>query len=115
MRNNSIQAAVLCVFFAYASAENEAVGASKEFSKLNSSSLPLGQLTSEKSPEISVAQKSRSKKTKRKGRKRFITGEARTSGASTSIDFGAASIEGERKAPVGVAVGETSLIRPTTS
>lgn len=52
-----------------------------------------------------LAQKGRRSKPKRAGRKRFLTGEARTSGASTSIDFDAAAIEGERKAPVGVAVG----------
>ncbi|MFW7378838.1 MAG: hypothetical protein ACOH5I_08530 [Oligoflexus sp.] len=40
-----------------------------------------------------------------KGRQRHLTGEARTSSSKTNIDFEAASIDGERRAPVGVAIG----------
>lgn len=40
-------------------------------------------------------------------RKKDIQGVARGSSRSTSIDFDAAAIEGERRAPVGVQVGGT--------
>jgi hypothetical protein len=42
-----------------------------------------------------------------KGRKKILTGEARTKGAGskTNIDFDAASIDGERRIPAGVAIG----------
>ncbi len=44
---------------------------------------------------------------KEKGRKKILTGEARSKGASTktNIDFDAASIDGERRIPAGVAIG----------
>ncbi len=42
-----------------------------------------------------------------KGRKKILTGEARSKGAGTktNIDFDAASIDGERRIPAGVAIG----------
>ncbi len=42
-----------------------------------------------------------------KGRKKILTGEARTKGAGTktNIDFDAASIDVERRIPAGVAIG----------
>lgn len=40
-----------------------------------------------------------------RGRQRHLTGEARTSSAQTNIDFEAAAIDGERRAPMGVAIG----------
>ena len=39
------------------------------------------------------------------GRKRILQGEARGSSKQTSIDFDAAAIDGERRAPVGINVG----------
>lgn len=51
-----------------------------------------------------VAQNTRSKKL-RSGKKKILTGEARTSSSKTNIDFEAAAIEGERRAPMGVAIG----------
>ena len=42
---------------------------------------------------------------KRRSRKKILTGEARTNANKTEIDFEAASIDGERRAPVGVAIG----------
>ncbi len=47
------------------------------------------------------------KKKDRKGKKRYLQGEARSSSSKTSIDFDAASIDGERRTPVGVQVGGT--------
>ena len=44
-------------------------------------------------------------KNKRGERKKIIQGEARAKATQTSIDFDAASIDGERRAPVGVQVG----------
>jgi hypothetical protein len=41
----------------------------------------------------------------RRSRKKYLTGEARTKGASTEIDFDAAAIEGERRTPTGIAIG----------
>lgn len=45
------------------------------------------------------------KKKKRKAKKKILQGEARGSASKTSIDFDAAAIDGERRAPVGVQVG----------
>ncbi|SMF29686.1 hypothetical protein [Pseudobacteriovorax antillogorgiicola] len=42
---------------------------------------------------------------KAKSRKKILQGVARGKASSTSIDFDAAAIDGERRAPVGVAVG----------
>ena len=39
------------------------------------------------------------------GRKRFLSSEARTKSNKTEIDFDAASIDGERRLPSGVAIG----------
>lgn len=62
-------------------------------------------------PGVLIAQKKskkRSKKGKGKGgRQRYLQGEARTSGSKTNIDFDEASIDGERRTPVGVQVGGT--------
>lgn len=48
-----------------------------------------------------------SSKRDRKAKKRYLQGEARSSASKTSIDFDAASIDGERRTPVGVQVGGT--------
>lgn len=39
------------------------------------------------------------------GRKKFLSSEARSKGTKTNIDFDAASIDGERRTPAGVAIG----------
>ena len=60
-------------------------------------------------PGTLIAQKNKSKGKKGKrasqGRKRYLQGEARTSSSKTNIDFDEASIDGERRTPVGVQVG----------
>lgn len=48
---------------------------------------------------IELAQKSK------KSRRKILQGEARGSSKQTSIDFDAAAIDGERRAPVGISVG----------
>ena len=74
---------------------------------------PLMALGTTPSPaEISFPQKSSSfqgvklaKKKKSKGRKKILQGVARGSASKTSIDFDAAAIDGERRAPAGISVG----------
>lgn len=44
-------------------------------------------------------------KAKEGGRRKILTQEARTKGNKTDIDFDAASIDGERRIPAGVAIG----------
>ncbi len=47
----------------------------------------------------------KAKKDDKAGRKKFLSSEARSKGTKTNIDFDAASIDGERKIPAGLAVG----------
>lgn len=47
----------------------------------------------------------KAKKDEKAGRKKFLSSEARSKGTKTNIDFDAASIDGERKIPAGVAIG----------
>ncbi len=62
--------------------------------------LPIGQ-----ADEVKVDSGLLIAQAKRRSRKKILTGEARTSASKTEIDFEAASIDGERRAPVGVAIG----------
>jgi len=81
---------------------------------------PIGlelQITIDESAQILLAQNERQGQQVRRqqqqqqqparggSRQKHLTGEARTSSAKTNIDFDAAAIDGERRAPVGVAIG----------
>lgn len=67
-------------------------------------SLPVDSLALAQGKRTVVAQ-NKGKKEEKAGRKKFLSSEARSKGTKTNIDFDAASIDGERKIPAGVAIG----------
>lgn len=77
---------------------------SMKFGKILASFMLLASI-SIVAPEALEAQAAKGKKAESGGRKKFLSSEARTKGTKTNIDFESESIDGERRAPAGVAIG----------